>query len=133
MPIQAPASEATTTAASVLPRTTDRDRRRAVVVAPRLDPGCYLAIEDGDDVMVTEVGSDTMRLGRSTSADVMLEHLSVSRRHAIVVQSGAGTLILDDRSRNGVHVNGERVAEAVLRDGDEIRLGDVVMRYRHVR
>ena len=104
-----------------------------MVVAPRLDPGRYLAIEDGDDVMVIEVGSGTMRLGRSTSADVMLEHLSVSRRHAIVVQRGAATLILDDRSRNGVHVNGERVAEAVLRDGDEIRLGDVVMRYLHVR
>ena len=132
MPIQAPASEATTTAASMLPRTADRDRRRAVVVAPRLDPGRYLAIEDGDDVMVIEVG-DTMRLGRSTSADVMLEHLSVSRRHAIVAQRGADTLILDDRSRNGVHVNGERVAEAVLRNGDEIRLGDVVMRYLHVR
>ncbi len=120
-------------AASTLPRTTDRDRRRAAVVAPRLDPGRYLAIEDGEDVMVIEVGGGTVHLGRSTSADVMLEHLSVSRRHAVVAQRGEATVILDDRSLNGVHVNGERVAEAVLHDGDEIRLGDVAMRYLHVR
>jgi pSer/pThr/pTyr-binding forkhead associated (FHA) protein len=129
----APSAEATTTACRALPRTADRDRRRAAITTPRLDPGRYLAIEDGEDVVVIEVGGGTVHLGRSTGADVMLEHLSVSRRHAVVAHRGQETVILDDRSRNGVHVNGRRVAEAALRHGDEIRLGDVAMRYLHVR
>ena len=125
-------SEATTPVGRTLPRTTDRDRRRAAITAPRLDPGRYLAIEDAEEVVVIGVGAGTVHLGRSTGADVMLEHLSVSRRHAVVVQRGEDTVILDNRSLNGVHVNGRRVAEAVLSDGDEIRLGDVAMRYLHV-
>jgi pSer/pThr/pTyr-binding forkhead associated (FHA) protein len=62
----------------------------------------------------------------------MLEHASVSRRHAIVARRGDDTVILDDRSLNGVLVNDERVREATLRHGDEIRLGQVSLRYLHV-
>lgn len=138
------AIEDTTRVGQALPRTNDRDRRRAAPVsarglttaslaAPRLEAGRYLAIEDGDEVVVMELGEDALHLGRSTAADVMLEHLSVSRRHAIVARRGEDTVLLDDRSLNGVLVNGERGAEAVLSHGDEIRLGEVAMRYLDVR
>jgi pSer/pThr/pTyr-binding forkhead associated (FHA) protein len=130
--LQAPPSDAPTLVGGHLPHTNDRDRRRAAVTAPRLAPGRYLAIEDGDEVVVMEVGDGTLRLGRSSAADVMLEHLSVSRRHAVVTLRGDDVVILDDRSLNGVVVNGRRVPEAVLAHGDEIRLGDVAMRYLHV-
>jgi pSer/pThr/pTyr-binding forkhead associated (FHA) protein len=126
--LEAPQDAAT----QVLPRTNGRDRRRAAVTAPRLAPGRYLAIEDADEVVVIEIAQDALHLGRSTTADVMLEHLSVSRRHAIVARRGDDTVILDDRSLNGVIVNGERVREAVLQHGDEIHIGDVAMRYLHV-
>jgi pSer/pThr/pTyr-binding forkhead associated (FHA) protein len=127
-----PPVESPTLRGSPLPRTNDRERRRAAITAPRLGPGRYLAIEDGDEVVVIEVGDANVHLGRSTSADVMLEHRSVSRRHAVVVRRGEATVILDDRSLNGVVVNGERVREAVLRHGDEIRIGDVAMRFLDV-
>jgi pSer/pThr/pTyr-binding forkhead associated (FHA) protein len=91
-----------------------------------------MAIEDGDEVVVIEVGDEALRLGRSVAADVMLEHLSVSRRHAVLVRRGEDVAILDDRSLNGVVVNGERVRETVLEHGDEVRIGDVAMRYLHV-
>jgi pSer/pThr/pTyr-binding forkhead associated (FHA) protein len=127
--LQAPHTETPTT---VLPHTAERERRRAAFTAPKLAPGRYLAIEDGDEVVVIEVGDETMHLGRSTSASVMLEHASVSRRHAIVARRGDDTVILDDRSLNGVLVNDERVREAALRHGDEIRLGQVSLRFLHV-
>jgi pSer/pThr/pTyr-binding forkhead associated (FHA) protein len=41
-------------------------------------------------------------------------------------------VILDDRSLNGVLVNGERVGEASLRHGDAIQLGEVTLRFLHV-
>ena len=41
-------------------------------------------------------------------------------------------MIADDRSLNGVYVNGQRVREARLRHGDEVRIGDRIMRYLEV-
>jgi pSer/pThr/pTyr-binding forkhead associated (FHA) protein len=50
----------------------------------------------------------------------------VSRRHALLVRQPDGVRVLDDRSLNGVFVNGERVDARTLADGAEI----VVGRYR---
>jgi pSer/pThr/pTyr-binding forkhead associated (FHA) protein len=127
----APPTDAPTLVADRLPHTSGRDRRRAFTV-PRLSSGRYLAVEDGDELVVIGIGSEPLRLGRSPAADVMLEHLSVSRRHAVVVTRGEVVVVLDDRSLNGVVVNDERVGEAVLAHGDEIRLGEVSVRYLEI-
>jgi pSer/pThr/pTyr-binding forkhead associated (FHA) protein len=132
MPSVAPLIEATTQTGVPLPRTNERERRRAAITAPQLPSGRYLAIEDAGEVVVIEVAEATVHLGRSTAADVMLDHMSVSRRHAVIARRGESHVILDDRSLNGVVVNGARVREAVLRHGDEIRLGDVAIRFLDV-
>ena len=62
-------------------------------------------MEDGDELLVIDIGTKPLRLGRSPAADVMLEHLSVSRRHAVVATRGDVVVVLDDRSLNGVVVN----------------------------
>jgi pSer/pThr/pTyr-binding forkhead associated (FHA) protein len=66
------------------------------------------------------------RIGRSLAADVRFDDPTVSRRHALVVRQPDGVRVLDDRSLNGVFVNGERIEGRLLRDGDEIIVG----RYR---
>ena len=53
-----------------------------------------------------------------------LDDPTVSRRHALVVLTETGDLrALDDRSLNGLFVNGERVEWAPLDDGDELEIG----------
>ena len=121
-------TDAPTLVADHLPHTSDRDRRRAFTV-PRLCSGRYLAVEDGRELVIIPIESRPLRLGRSPAADVMLEHLSVSRRHAVVAVRDDLVVVLDDRSLNGIVVNGERVSEAVLAHGDEIRLGEVTVRF----
>lgn len=69
-------------------------------------------------------------LGRGFAATLQLEDPGVSRRHAIVVQRRDGVRILDDRSAGGIWVNGRRVLEADLHDGDVIVLGRSVLVYR---
>ncbi len=66
------------------------------------------------------------RIGRSLAADVRFDDPTVSRRHALIVRQPDGVRLLDDRSLNGVYVNGARVDGRVLEDGDEIIVG----RYR---
>ena len=65
-------------------------------------------------------------LGRGTEADVQLTDTGVSRRHAQIT----GTRLVDLGSTNGTRVNGTRVTEADLVDGDRITLGGTEIVYR---
>jgi pSer/pThr/pTyr-binding forkhead associated (FHA) protein len=105
--------------------------RAAAVAVWRLAPGRYLAIPDGDDVVVLPLGGLT-RIGRRATSDIVLDDTTVSRRHALVLEREDGPVIADDRSLNGVFVNGLRVREAPLRHGDEVRIGARIMRYLEV-
>jgi pSer/pThr/pTyr-binding forkhead associated (FHA) protein len=86
-------------------------------------PGKYLAYEDSGRQVVAPVSREWTRIGRSLSADIRFDDATVSRRHALVVSQPDGVRVLDDRSLNGVHVNGRRVDWAPLSDGDEIAIG----------
>jgi pSer/pThr/pTyr-binding forkhead associated (FHA) protein/DNA-directed RNA polymerase subunit RPC12/RpoP len=91
-----------------------------------VEPGEYLAYADGDDTICVALVAEWTRVGRSLAADVRFDDPTVSRRHALIVRQPDGVRVLDDRSLNGVFVNGKRVEWSVLKDGDEI----VVGRYR---
>jgi pSer/pThr/pTyr-binding forkhead associated (FHA) protein len=86
-------------------------------------PGKYLAYEDSGRRIVAPVSREWTRIGRSLSADVRFDDATVSRRHALVASQADGVRVLDDRSLNGIYVNGQRVDWAPLSDGDEIAIG----------
>ena len=90
--------------------------------------GQLLAFEDENgDVEAIPVPEGWTRIGRSFAADIRLDDPTVSRRHALVVKTESGDLrVLDDRSLNGLFVNGDQVEWSHLRDGDELAIG----RYR---
>jgi pSer/pThr/pTyr-binding forkhead associated (FHA) protein/predicted RNA-binding Zn-ribbon protein involved in translation (DUF1610 family) len=87
------------------------------------DPGQYIAYQSGDDVVAYGLEREWTRIGRSLAADIRFDDPTVSRRHALVVRQPDGLRVLDDRSLNGVFVNGERVEWSTLADGDEIVIG----------
>jgi len=86
-------------------------------------PGKYLAYEESGKQCLVPVAREWTRIGRSLSADVRFDDATVSRRHALIVHGADGTRVLDDRSLNGVYVNGRRVEWSTLRDGDQILVG----------
>jgi predicted nucleic acid-binding Zn-ribbon protein len=88
--------------------------------------GEYLAFSEGEETRIVPLTREWTRIGRSLAADVRFDDPTVSRRHALIVRQPDGVRVLDDRSLNGVFVNGERIEGKVLKDGDEI----VVGRYR---
>jgi pSer/pThr/pTyr-binding forkhead associated (FHA) protein len=105
--------------------------REAAAAVWRLAPGRYLAIPDGDEVVVLRLAR-LAHIGRGAGADIVLDDATVSRRHAVFLERAGEPVIADDRSRNGVYVNGRRVAEARLRHGDELQIGCRLMRYLEV-
>lgn len=88
-------------------------------------PGRYLAWrEDDGDIRIQPIDQGWTRIGRSAAADIRLDDPSVSRRHALIVSELPDSLrILDDRSLNGVFLNGEIVDWARVADGDEVAVG----------
>ena len=95
------------------------------------EPGPHLAYRLGGDVRMLALG-DWTRIGRSLAADVRFDDPTVSRRHALLVKGHDGVRVLDDRSLNGVWVNGDRVEWSSLADGDEIRVGAHSLRFLDV-
>jgi len=87
------------------------------------EPGEYLFYEDGDESRIVALTREWTRIGRSLAADVRFDDPTVSRRHALIVRQPDGVRVLDDRSLNGVFVNGDRVEGQALKDGDEIVVG----------
>lgn len=117
-----------TTQIGTIPLVGHATRSRALHV-PKLAPGDYLAIEDGDEVVVVPLTQEVTRIGRAFSADIRLEAAAVSRRHALVVREDGAVHVLDDRSVNGVWRNGERVERATLTTGDRIVIGGITLQF----
>jgi hypothetical protein len=109
----------------------DRVRNSAMPAKPA-EPGRYMEIQGRDQTLLIPLGSDVVHIGRGLAADLRLDETSVSRRHAILVPRPAGVRILDDRSSYGTFVNGRRIQQAELQDGDVIVIGRVMLRYLEV-
>jgi FHA domain/Zinc-ribbon containing domain len=85
--------------------------------------GDYVAYDEDDRVRVVALQEGWTRVGRSLAAHIRFDDPTVSRRHALLHREAGGVRVLDDRSLNGVFLNGERVDWHELEDGDEIVIG----------
>jgi hypothetical protein len=87
-------------------------------------PGFHLATRERGEILAFALTSGWSRIGRSEKAEVCLDDPSVSRRHAMVaVESDKLPRIFDDRSLNGVVVNGCKIDWAELEPDDEVTIG----------
>jgi uncharacterized RDD family membrane protein YckC len=69
-------------------------------------------------------------IGRDPSNDVVLPDAMVSRRHAVIEYRGSQYFLRDCNSSNGSLVNGDRVSERNLRDGDLVAIGTARLLFR---
>ena len=115
-----------TEATLVQPAPPDLSERLAQARAQIDQPGEYLVYEEGEELRTVPLAREWTRIGRSLAADLRFDDPTVSRRHALIVRHPDGVRLLDDRSLNGVFVNGARIDGRLLQDGDEIIVG----RYR---
>jgi len=90
----------------------DRDEARVIVITR--GPGA------GSRYRIVE---DEVRIGRHPEAHVLLDDVTVSRRHALLTTVDGHVVLTDQASLNGTYVGGERVDSHVLTDGDEIQIG----------
>jgi hypothetical protein len=80
-----------------------------------------LLLPNGDRITLAD---RALVIGRSTECDVVISDTNVSRRHAEIRPTIDGFVLVDLGSTNGSVVNGERVAQRDLREGDELVFGN---------
>jgi len=73
---------------------------------------------------------DTSTLGRHRNNDIVISDPKVSSFHARIDRTVDGHVLVDLKSRNGSHVNGKRVENQLLANGDEVRVGTARLAYR---
>jgi len=66
---------------------------------------------------------DVTTAGRHPNAEIFLDDVTVSRKHAEFKRVGQGFIVADLASLNGTYLNGERIDSAPLSDGDEVQVG----------
>jgi adenylate cyclase len=89
-----------------------------------------LAYQEEGGEQVVPIGAEGIVLGRSPDCDVVIKDYGVSRRHAEVKVDGDSCRLVDLKSKNGTQVNGVRVLDAMLNDGDQILLGKFLLWFR---
>jgi pSer/pThr/pTyr-binding forkhead associated (FHA) protein len=134
-PLAPPASEpapndATTTITFGVPATSESEERASLNAA---DAAAVDALPVGSALLVVQRGpgagsrylldTDLSTVGRHPESDIFLDDITVSRRH-VEFRRGDGTFRVHDvGSLNGTYLNGDRVDDAELQNGDEVRIG----------
>lgn len=73
--------------------------------------------------------SERTTAGRSTGADIFLDDVTVSRKHAEFVREGVVFWVRDVGSLNGTYVNRQRIDQVALHAGDEVQIGKFRMTF----
>lgn len=97
--------------------------------AVRHADACLVVIRG--DSLGARVGLDSaeLRIGRNASADLRLPHRNVSRAHCAITRHGDIYWLRDLYSTNGTYLNEQPIERAPLRDGDQIRIGQTVLKF----
>ena len=69
------------------------------------------------------LSKDVTLIGRHPESDILLDDITVSRRHAEVIKTASALIVRDLGSLNGTYVNQTRVDEFALKHGDELQVG----------
>lgn len=73
--------------------------------------------------------SDVVTAGRHPDSDIFLDDITVSRRQVEFRRVGHGYEVVDAGSLNGTYVNRDRIDQAELQNGDEVRIGKFRLSY----
>jgi pSer/pThr/pTyr-binding forkhead associated (FHA) protein len=84
-------------------------------------PAQLVALNDGPSILVDK---PILLLGRHPECDIQIDSRKISRRHCCIAQVEDYLVVRDLDSTNGIRINGVRVVEGRLKEGDELMIGN---------
>jgi len=103
-------------------------RRRAAV--PLLATPTRVTVSALDGIRQMDLRASVVSIGRAADNDIVVADRGISAHHAVLRHDGQSWSVEDLSSTNGTFVNGQRVLRVRFSPGDEIRVGDTVLRLR---
>jgi len=104
-------------------------KRQSDLLASRMVPEIVLYQQMGDEVSSSKYNVPEFVVGRELSCDLILDEKTVSAEHARFSYHHGNWWVEDLHSRNGTFLNQELLAtQVVLTSGDELQIGQVVLR-----
>ena len=127
---EAAPDDSTATMTFGAPAKPEADERTSLNAA---DAAAVDALPAGSALLVVQRGpgagsrylldTDLSTVGRHPESDIFLDDITVSRRHVEFRREGENFRVHDVGSLNGTYLNGDRVDDAELQNGDEVRIG----------
>jgi len=93
-------------------------------------PVCELRSAAAPNSQPIRVEQANFSIGRATTNDLILQDPAISRQHAVLRFLNHAWVVQDQNSTAGVYVNGNRVREKHLNNGDQIKIGSAVFIFR---
>lgn len=84
----------------------------------------------GEEKIAYVLTRNDVQVGRTLNNEFVVEHPSVSKRHARITAEASDFSLHDLNSINGTFINGRRIRSARLEDGCEVRFGSASFIYR---
>lgn len=84
---------------------------------------CLTQLSGVGSGQVFDLSKQSLKIGRDRSCHIWIEDPHISRLHATVTHNGEETSIKDEGSTNGVFVNGKKIHECSLKNGDRVQIG----------
>ncbi|GAB3193638.1 FHA domain-containing protein [Nesterenkonia suensis] len=111
----------------VPPRLTEDDRQ-AIAALPR-GSALLVAHSGANQGARFLLDKDVTTVGRHPEAEILLDDVTVSRRHLTFTRADGGFELEDLGSLNGTYVNHDRVDRYTLKAGDEVQIGKFRLTY----
>jgi FHA domain len=96
-----------------------------------VSPDAVLLSEADNGQAVNFALAASTYIGRAEDNQLRILDPGISRRHVLITATPAGYTIRDLKSQNGTYVNGQRINETALADGDRITIGEMHLIFRH--
>ncbi len=93
--------------------------------------GSLRVVSGNDQGKQIELNRQITSIGRGADQMLVIADIAVSRRHIQIHLQSNGYRMQDMGSPNGTMINGKRVADALLVDGDQIEVGNSLLRFEH--
>jgi hypothetical protein len=102
--------------------------------APSTPARATLLVRSGETTgLAHPIAKPEVSIGRNRDSDIVLGDAMVSGRHATIIERDGRFMIVDAPSRNGTYLNGVKISNEKLQDGDELRLGDTILTFRELK
>jgi diguanylate cyclase (GGDEF)-like protein len=121
--------------ASLDDEATEADADRTVIQGiPKIAPSSekrqasLIVISGGSAGKIFRLSREPMTIGRAKDCEISIDDEGISRRHARLQQDNFGNVTIEDLgSTNGTYINGTRINQQALRDGDKVQVGSITI------